>query len=164
MVLKATGAVESGACQWCHLWNHQEPCYVVLRHPVYTGSVHMARRQKRGLLVARMHRQAQLKIRLPETLRFALERAAEKAEHSMNAEIVRRLSESIYGGQDPPGMAAEVILNGLDEEIVKRIEDMILSANFSDEQLSRMWREKWRKGGLPIPDEQKDEKTEGDSK
>jgi hypothetical protein len=104
-----------------------------------------------------MHRQAQLKIRLPESLRFELERAAEKAEHSMNAEIVKRLNESIYGGQDPAGMAAEAILNGLDKDIVAKIEDMVLSANFSDQQLSRMWHEKWSKAGLPVADERKDE-------
>jgi hypothetical protein len=89
----------------------------------------MARRRKRGLLVAKMQRQAQLKIRLPETLRFELERSAERAERSMNAEIVRRLSESVYGGNDPAALAAEAILNGLDQEIVTIIEDMILRAN-----------------------------------
>jgi hypothetical protein len=58
-------------------------------------------------------------------------------------------------------------LNGLDEEIVKRIEDMVLRANFSDEQLERMWKEKWRKAGVPtMPDEQKGEQEDeqGDSK
>ena len=122
---------------------------------------HVPRRRRRGLLVAQMHRQAQLKIRLPETLRFELEKAADKAERSMNAEIVRRLSESIYSGQDPAGMAAEAILNGLDKEIVAKIEDMILSANFSDEELTRMSRAQWQKAGVPTTtDEQRGEKED----
>jgi hypothetical protein len=104
----------------------------------------MARRRKRGLLVARMHRQAQLKVRLPESLRFELERAADKADHSMNAEIVRRLHESIYGGQDPAGMAAEAILNGLDQEIVTRIEDAILRAN-AEEEVRELYRKEAKK-------------------
>jgi hypothetical protein len=47
----------------------------------------------------------------------------------MNAEIVRRLSESVQGGpNDRAGVAAEAILSGLDREIVKRIEEMFLEA------------------------------------
>jgi len=81
----------------------------------------------------------------------------------MNAEAVWRLTESVTGDKDPHALAAEAILNGLDERIVKIIEDMILRANFSDEQLARLWKEKWRKAGVPtMPDEQKDE--QGDSK
>src|SRR5262249_20651265 len=58
---------------------------------------------------------------------------------------------------DPHAIAAEAILNGLDQRIVTIIEDMILRANFSDEQLNRMQDEKYRKAGLPTLDELKDE-------
>jgi hypothetical protein len=75
-----------------------------------------------------MHRQAQLKIRLPEWLRRGIEKAAADADRSMNAEIVRRLSESIRGQGDWAGMAAEAILNGVDQEILTRMEEMILDA------------------------------------
>jgi len=75
----------------------------------------------------------------------------------MNAEAVWRLSESVLGNKDPHAIAAEAILNGLDQRIVTIIEDMILRANFSDEQLNRMQDEKYRKAGLPTLDELKDE-------
>jgi hypothetical protein len=77
----------------------------------------------------------------------------------MNAEAVWRLTESVSGDKDPYAIAAEAILNGLDEQIVTKIEDMILRANFSDEQLERMWKEKRRKAGVPtMRDEQKGER------
>jgi hypothetical protein len=87
----------------------------------------MARRKKS---VARMHQLAQLKIRLPEWLRFKLEREAADADRSMNAEIVRRLASSVQGGgqHNWAGVVAEAIWNGLDPEIAKRLEDIVLSA------------------------------------
>jgi len=111
----------------------------------------MARKRK----ASRWSRRAQLKIRLPEPVRLNLERAARRADRSMNAEMVWRLTESVSGDKDPHAIAAEAILNGLDEEIVTRIEDMILRANFTDEQLERMWAEKRRKAGILI---QRDER------
>src|SRR5438046_1935568 len=116
----------------------------------------MARKQK----ASRWSRRAQLKIRLPESVRLNLERAARRADRSMNAEAVWRLTESVSGDKDPYAIAAEAILNGLDEQIVTKIEDMILRANFSDEQLERMWREKWRKAGRTMRDEQRSEGTD----
>jgi hypothetical protein len=74
-----------------------------------------------------MHRLAQLKIRVPEWLRLRIEREAADAGRSMNAEIVRRLSESV-SGQDRASIAAEAILSGVDKEIAKRMEEMILDA------------------------------------
>jgi hypothetical protein len=93
----------------------------------------------------RWSRRAQLKIRLPESVRRNLELAARRADRSMNAEAVWRLSESVSGKKDPYTIAAEAILNGLDEQIVKRIDDMVLRAHFSDEELTRIWHEKWQK-------------------
>ena len=114
----------------------------------------MARKRK----ASRWSRRAQLKIRLPEPVRLNLERAARRADRSMNAEMVWRLTESVSGDKDPYAIAAEAILNGLDEQIVTQIEDMILRANFTDDQLERMWAEKRRKAGILMPDEQKDKK------
>src|SRR5262249_1606484 len=103
----------------------------------------MARKRK----APRWSRRAQLKIRRPESVRLNLEREARRADRSMNAEAVWRLSESVLGNKDPHAIAAEAILNGLDQRIVTIIEDMILRANFSDEQLNRMQDEKYRKAG-----------------
>lgn len=94
------------------------------------GSTLMARRIKiAGISVPRKPRKAQLKIRLPERIRLNLEIEARRAGRSLNAEVVWRLSESIAGNKDPYSLAAEAILNGLDERVVTIIEDMILRAN-----------------------------------
>ena len=60
---------------------------------------------------------AQLKVRLPEPLRRDLERAAAGAGHSMNTEIVRRLSESFkdYGRGV---LIANALVKDLKEEIL----------------------------------------------
>jgi hypothetical protein len=60
---------------------------------------------------------AQLKVRLPEPLRRDLERAAAGAGHSMNTEIVRRLSESFkdYGRAK---FIANSLVNNLDDEVL----------------------------------------------
>ena len=76
---------------------------------------------------------AELKVRLPEPLRLNLELEARRAGRSMNAEAVWRLSESVLGNRDAYSIAAEAILNGLDERIVTIIEDMILRANAEKE-------------------------------
>jgi hypothetical protein len=134
----------------------------------------MARKRKES----RWSRRAQLKIRLPESVRLNLEREARRADRSMNAEAVWRLSESVSGDKDPYAIAAEAIMNGLDERIVKIIEDMCLRANFSEEQLDRMFDERFRKAderwrksaarrrkaGLPPPDEKNDEQKDEQGK
>ena len=60
---------------------------------------------------------AQLKVRLPEPLRRDLERAAAGAGHSMNTEIVRRLSASFkdYGRAK---LIAHALVKDLEEEIL----------------------------------------------
>ena len=60
---------------------------------------------------------AQLKVRLPEPLRRDLERAAARAVHSMNTEIVRRLTESFknYGRAK---LIADSLLKDLDDEVL----------------------------------------------
>jgi hypothetical protein len=57
----------------------------------------------------------------------------------MNAEAVSRLSESVLGNRDPYAIAAEAILNGLDQRIVTIIEDMILRAN-ADKEVRALYR------------------------
>jgi plasmid stability protein len=89
----------------------------------------MARKSKKK----KWARRAELKVRLPEPLRLNLEIAARRAGRSMNAEAVWRLSESVLGNRDPYAIAAEAILNGLDQRIVTIIEDMILRANAEKE-------------------------------
>jgi hypothetical protein len=47
----------------------------------------------------------------------------------MNSEIVQRLSKSLHETEPTAAVVAEALLNGLDQEIVDQIEDMILRAN-----------------------------------
>jgi hypothetical protein len=104
----------------------------------------MARKSKRK----KWARRAELKLRLPEPLRLNLELAARRAGRSMNAEAVWRLSESVLGNRDPHAIAAEAILNGLDQEIVEQIEDMILRAN-AEKEVRALYR-KDAEGGDPV--------------
>jgi len=64
-----------------------------------------------------LRRVAQLKVRLPEPLRRDLEGAAAEAGHSMNTEIVRRLTESFknYGRAK---LIADSLLKYLDDEVL----------------------------------------------
>jgi plasmid stability protein len=112
-------------------------CYVVPSRP-REGSADMARRIKiAGISVPRKARKAQLKIRLPERIRLNLEIEARRSGRSLNAEVVWRLSESIAGNKDPYAIAAEAIMNGLDQRVVTIIEDMVLRANPSKEEDSK---------------------------
>jgi hypothetical protein len=85
----------------------------------------MARKQKRS-------RQAQLRVRLPETLRYSLERAARLRGHSMNSEIVRRLTESVLNKNEATKTAAEALLNGLPAEIADEIAEIVLRRDRDD--------------------------------
>jgi hypothetical protein len=119
-----------GLCQWGHIVDPQFLCYMIPSRPVENRGVpHMARKSKKK----KWARRAELKVRLPEPLRLNLEIAARRAGRSMNAEAVWRLSESVLGNGDPYAIAAEAILNGLDQRIVTIIEDMILRANAEKE-------------------------------
>jgi hypothetical protein len=85
----------------------------------------MARAKKLRSRFASKSRQAQLKVRLPEPLRFSLEREAASRGHSMNTEIVRRLRESFGAQQKTPKLIAEAVLEGLDDEVVSEIADTL---------------------------------------
>ena len=63
---------------------------------------------------------AQLKVRLPEDLRREIEHAAARANHSMNSEIVRRLT-LFSQSSDPTKHAARALLQGLDDQIVSHL-------------------------------------------
>ena len=68
----------------------------------------------------RMRQLAQLKVRLPEPLRRDLERAAAYAGHSMNAEIVKRLTESFHQF-DKTKLVAHALLRDLDDGVLEEM-------------------------------------------
>ena len=100
---------------------------------------------------------AQLKVRLPEPLRRDLERAAARAGHSMNAEIVKRLTQS-FVELDRTKIIASALVTHLDDDIVnemvnifRRREVEIMGASFELERAAELTRDKAREGG---PDEE----------
>jgi hypothetical protein len=70
-------------------------------------------------------RVAQVKVRLPEYIRWSLDREASKRGHSMNAEIVRRLRESLLVQDKTTSVIAQALLNGLDSAIVDEMVDTV---------------------------------------
>jgi hypothetical protein len=77
---------------------------------------------------------AQLKVRLPEPLRRQLMYAAQRANHSMNIEIVNRLNQSFLE-LDRAKIIANALVRDLDDEIINEIED-ILKRQRDDEYLA----------------------------
>jgi hypothetical protein len=79
---------------------------------------------------------AQLKLRLPEALRGHLERVAARNGQSMNAEILQRLQNSFRADamqqKDIHTRMAETLLEGLDQAIVDKMEDIIQQARADD--------------------------------
>jgi chromosome condensin MukBEF MukE localization factor len=71
-------------------------------------------------------RQAQLKVRLPEALRYSLESEASARSHSMNTEIVRRLRDSFLAQDEATTLIAKTLLAGLDDFIVGKMVDMYM--------------------------------------
>jgi hypothetical protein len=65
-------------------------------------------------------RLAQLKVRLPESVRKELEHAAAHNGRSMNAEIVQRLAQP-FRELDPTNLIADAVLNGLSAAVVASI-------------------------------------------
>jgi hypothetical protein len=83
----------------------------------------------------------QLKVRLPETLRWHMEYAAKQNDRSMNAEIVARLSRSLQRDEDKIEDVAEALIAGLDDAIVDKVveiftrdRDADLVARFQSEE------------------------------
>jgi hypothetical protein len=86
----------------------------------------MARRRKAQGWVARRSHLAQLKIRLPEALRYSLESEARSRGHSMNTEIVRRLRDSLLAQDEPTTLIANTLLSSLDDAIVEKMVDTVM--------------------------------------
>jgi Arc-like DNA binding domain len=86
----------------------------------------MARRQRPRRRFAGKSRLAQIKVRLPEALRWSLESEAKSRGHSMNTEIVRRLRDSFLAHDEPTTLIAKALLSGLDDAIVEKIVDTVM--------------------------------------
>jgi len=70
-------------------------------------------------------RLTQVKVRLPEALRQHLEREAAGGGRSMNAEIIKRLGESLRV-PDPTTLIAEAVYKGLDDFVLEKVVDMYM--------------------------------------
>jgi hypothetical protein len=79
------------------------------------------------------NRLAQLKVRLPEALRWSLESEASSRGHSMNTEIVRRLHESFLARDETTKLIAKTLLSGLDDAIVNEMVDTVMRDRAMDE-------------------------------
>jgi Arc-like DNA binding domain len=101
----------------------QSLCYVVPSN-FDRGCAVAAQRKARKAFWARDH-VAQIKVRLPEVLRRHLEREAARNGRSMNAEIIKRLSES-FRVLDQTKLIAKAVLDGLDDAIVYEMVDMFM--------------------------------------
>jgi Arc-like DNA binding domain len=93
----------------------------------------MARNKRPRRRFAREPRLAQLKVRLPEALRWTLESEASSRGHSMNTEIVRRLRESFLAQDETTTVIAKTLLNGLDDAIVEEMVDIVLRDRAEDQ-------------------------------
>ena len=100
-------------------------CYVVPSCPVH-GRAQMAHAKKLRSRLASKSRQAQLKVRLPEALRYSLESEASARGHSMNTEIVRRLRESFLAQDEATTLIAKTLLSGLDDAITEKMVDLVM--------------------------------------
>lgn len=80
----------------------------------------MARKRKSALRRRAPSRLAQLKVRLPKSLRRDLEYAAGYANHSMNTEIVKRLTEFFHKFHRTK-LIARALLREIDDEIIDEI-------------------------------------------
>jgi plasmid stability protein len=120
---------------WCHSWFHW---FHGLPH--HLGSVERGYPHG-GEGVAGPTRQrtrfdtppAQIKVRLPEALRWNLEREASAHGHSMNAEIVRRLRDSFLAQHDRTTLVAEALLESLDDNVIAKMADIVMRSREEDE-------------------------------
>jgi Arc-like DNA binding dprotein len=69
---------------------------------------------------------AQLKVRLPETLRHLIEGAAEEHGQSINAEIVERLKHSFLRETQGMEMVADALLATLPREVIDRMSAAVM--------------------------------------
>ncbi|HME28774.1 MAG TPA: Arc family DNA-binding protein [Pseudolabrys sp.] len=83
---------------------------------------------------------AQLKVRLPEVLRWSLEREASSRGHSMNTEIVRRLRESFLAQDKTTTLIAKTLLSGLDDAVIEKMVEIVMRER-AEEEMAEMARE-----------------------
>lgn len=86
----------------------------------------MARRQRPRRRFAGKSRLAQIKVRLPEALRWSLESEASSRGHSMNTEIVKRLRQSFLAQEETTTLIAKALLSDLDDAIVEKMVDIFM--------------------------------------
>jgi hypothetical protein len=100
----------------------------------------VARKKKRTKPVRRSPNDlAQLKVRLPETLRRQLEHAASRANHSMNVEIVNRLTQTFLE-LDRTKIIANALVRDLDDDIVNEMVNIVRRWEAED-MAADAWRE-----------------------
>jgi Arc-like DNA binding domain len=76
---------------------------------------------------------AQIKVRLPEALRWSLEKEASSRGHSMNTEIVRRLRDSFLSRDNPTRLVAEALVEKLDDGTLEEMVDIVMKRHAKDE-------------------------------
>jgi hypothetical protein len=94
-----------------------------------------ARRPRKGV--------AQIKVRLPEPLRRALEQAAKTNGQSMNVEMVQRLNASFQKIDAHKLIAAALLDGGLDDAVVDEMVDTVVRIR-REEALADDQREEWQ--------------------
>jgi Arc-like DNA binding domain len=108
----------------------------------------MARKRKPRIWFTDKPGQAQVKVRLPEALRFSLEREASSHGHSMNTEIVRRLRESFLAQDEQTTLIAKTLLAGLDDFIVEKMVDMYMRDRAKEDMANALREEQQIEEGL----------------
>jgi len=99
---------------------HEELAKIVLDDRIGAGG---------KFLPVRSTDQVQLKVRLPGDVRLHLEREAARNDHSINKEILERLSRSFQQDAFKKGnvaaQAAEMIVRGLDDDVFEELGGLI---------------------------------------
>src|SRR5262249_17720779 len=106
------------------------PCHVV---PSGLTGNPMARKDSKPRL-------AQVKVRLPEALRRQLEHEAARDGRSMNAEIIKRLGESLRM-LDQTTLIAQDVYKGLDDFVLEKVVQMYLRNRAEDDLADDMRKE-----------------------
>jgi hypothetical protein len=99
----------------------------------------MARKSKRW------SQRAELKLRLPEALRYSLEYAAKERGDSMNSEIVKRLTASFqfYKDSDPATkVVARSLLTWLPDDVVNEMVETVNRVE-AEEAMADEAKERW---------------------
>jgi Arc-like DNA binding domain len=87
---------------------------------------------------------AQIKVRLPEALRWRLESEARSHGHSMNVEIVRRLRDSFLARDNPTRLVAEALVEKLDDGTLEEMVDIVMRSH-AENELADEAREEWQR-------------------